>query len=484
LESFQVEQGLHDSFSFRDREETLTGGRLDLVAEFVFDAVPVRVDSVDECGDAVGLVNTPWSGWMPPGTVFDLVGGYRSRVVRQDSPYTPAVTVPILGGLGTIVDGVNATYEQCMDSDCPVVDGQTIQFEFPVFTECPVDTDGDGLVDDRDNCPTVSNADQVDLDADQIGDACDDDIDECRVDSTASTFGLLAPAAYDPAPADDSALIEDLSIPGITASTVNPRPSLHSQTLDCGSQSLERIQPPPGVYVLSFSGSIARVVFADLGGDGHCFDELNYTLPPHLDPLEFQCDLPACALTADDDCDGVLDALCDTSPLADGTYASPVPVQQLISAWGRSRTATDALGYIGMASRDVIVVATEGPVLSDGIFDLQERTVQYDLPRPVASTAQDDCDGPITVGSSDIAVPNTGSGPAIHTVTRTYAATDSVSNTTSIAQVITVVDTIEPSVSAGNDPTLECGTGFTPSPVATDTCTRIISRPTVQMRST
>ncbi|MEA2461854.1 MAG: hypothetical protein QOH90_2031, partial [Actinomycetota bacterium] len=39
------------------------------------------------------------------------------------------------------------------------------------------DSDGDGILDDVDNCPDVANADQADLDGDGIGDACDDDVD-------------------------------------------------------------------------------------------------------------------------------------------------------------------------------------------------------------------------------------------------------------------------------------------------------------------
>ena len=41
----------------------------------------------------------------------------------------------------------------------------------------PVDSDGDGLTDNVDNCPSISNADQADFDNDDLGDICDPDID-------------------------------------------------------------------------------------------------------------------------------------------------------------------------------------------------------------------------------------------------------------------------------------------------------------------
>ena len=39
------------------------------------------------------------------------------------------------------------------------------------------DTDGDGVADGDDNCPTTSNSNQADMDADHVGDACDGDND-------------------------------------------------------------------------------------------------------------------------------------------------------------------------------------------------------------------------------------------------------------------------------------------------------------------
>ncbi len=42
----------------------------------------------------------------------------------------------------------------------------------PMYIEA--DTDSDGIVDTRDNCPGVSNAQQEDVDGNSVGDACDD----------------------------------------------------------------------------------------------------------------------------------------------------------------------------------------------------------------------------------------------------------------------------------------------------------------------
>lgn len=40
-----------------------------------------------------------------------------------------------------------------------------------------LDRDNDGVQDSRDNCPKISNSDQLDTDEDGRGDVCDLDID-------------------------------------------------------------------------------------------------------------------------------------------------------------------------------------------------------------------------------------------------------------------------------------------------------------------
>jgi hypothetical protein len=53
-----------------------------------------------------------------------------------------------------------------------------------------LDTDNDGVIDANDNCPTISNSDQNDSDADGIGDSCDPDDDNDGVPDTEDAFPL------------------------------------------------------------------------------------------------------------------------------------------------------------------------------------------------------------------------------------------------------------------------------------------------------
>jgi Thrombospondin type 3 repeat len=63
---------------------------------------------------------------------------------------------------------------------CAVVPGSITVGEelFSFSCELPnLDVDGDGIPDESDNCPEISNPDQLDSDIDYIGDLCDNDMD-------------------------------------------------------------------------------------------------------------------------------------------------------------------------------------------------------------------------------------------------------------------------------------------------------------------
>jgi hypothetical protein len=75
-----------------------------------------------------------------------------------------------------------------------------------------IDTDGDGVPDDRDNCPTVRNPSQTDTDGDGIGNACEclniecpPPVDECDLGGTCNpaTGTCSRTVLVDGTPCDD-----------------------------------------------------------------------------------------------------------------------------------------------------------------------------------------------------------------------------------------------------------------------------------------
>lgn len=75
--------------------------------------------------------------------------------------------------------------------------------EDPDPTPEPVDTDGDGLLDPEDNCPTMANDKQWDEDGDLVGDACDNCPTVANADQASVMDGDSLGDACDPRPTED-----------------------------------------------------------------------------------------------------------------------------------------------------------------------------------------------------------------------------------------------------------------------------------------
>lgn len=164
---------------------------------------------------------------QPASFVFteNLSGGpYLTHTVLWDASVVPAgewlvanfwhnpVDGLVLGDLQRLSDGhvyVAASFQVTnIDGGLPIDTvklytgtGQSWQYlDNATLTSC--DTDGDGICDDTDNCPTVYNPNQSNIDGDAFGDACDPcpfDPANTMVDGkcipTLSEWGMMAMAA-------------------------------------------------------------------------------------------------------------------------------------------------------------------------------------------------------------------------------------------------------------------------------------------------
>lgn len=120
------------------------------------------------------------------------------------------------------------------DSNPDVADGPLVSGD-PAKTPLAPDGDGDGTPDAQDNCPTLANRDQADLDHDHVGDACDDDRDGDGVPDAAPAGSFLdnCPSVPNPDQKDtDRDGVGDLcqkSAPAVfgASSTTTAGPGLH-----------------------------------------------------------------------------------------------------------------------------------------------------------------------------------------------------------------------------------------------------------------
>ena len=92
---------------------------------------------------------------------------------------------PITAGEITVVDVVDSDGDSVPDDldNCPTLANfdQANNDGDSQGDACDSDDDNDGVSDTPDNCPTVANASQADIDGDGLGDACDPDNDNDKV---------------------------------------------------------------------------------------------------------------------------------------------------------------------------------------------------------------------------------------------------------------------------------------------------------------
>lgn len=134
-------------------------------------------------GLAIQLGNPDFTGihvWLDSPAHAEALGA-----TDADGRYVSAGDVPA----GWYVVHAQATDGAVVSRDVLVAGGEELP---PLYLSLAagMDLDGDGAVDEEDNCPFLSNADQTDVDHDGVGDLCDD-----RPWATADSIRLEAPAA-------------------------------------------------------------------------------------------------------------------------------------------------------------------------------------------------------------------------------------------------------------------------------------------------
>jgi len=131
---------------------------------------PIFLLTVQGDGDGNGNVTS-----TPGGINCTISGGSTSGACRQDFAWDIDVTLSANPSIGSIFDGWSGG--RCVGAgQCEVVMDQahTVTATFiEICTDLGGDTDGDEICDDLDNCPAITNPEQIDSDGDEAGDPCD-----------------------------------------------------------------------------------------------------------------------------------------------------------------------------------------------------------------------------------------------------------------------------------------------------------------------
>lgn len=243
-----------------------------------------------------------------------------------------------------------------------------------VDMEPPLDSDGDGIVDDMDNCPEVSNPNQLDGDGDDLGDLCDDEDNDGIFDYRENAQGESVP--YDNCPmtpnpdqldsdwdGEGDACDDDLDGDGLNAAQEQERgtdPAIADSDRDGINDALDLCPLIPSLGLDTDGDGLGNA--CDLDDDGDMVLDWFDACPFHPDPEQASTQEEGAAgrgtaCATDFDADGLIDDM-DPCPLTPALANGSHPVCEAPSAF----SGFDADIYELLANQDSLWAASTGGV--------------------------------------------------------------------------------------------------------------------------
>ena len=415
--------------------------------------------AIDTCDDApaVTFADATTPGDCPENSVItrtwtatDACGNSVSadQIITIEDTTAPTITVP------------DAITVECGESTLPDATGTAT------------------AIDDCDAAPVISYAD-VTVDGACVGastitrtwtatDACGNAI---SVDQVITVVDSTAPALVVPADAnlecgDDTST----AATGLATATdvCDPAPAItYTDSVEAGTC--------PGAETITRTWTATDACGNTVSAD-QMISVTDSTAPSLILPADVNLE---CGADTSTDATGFATAtdICDPAPAI--TYADSVEPgvctgdETITRTW----TATDACGNVTSAAQIITVADTLAPVL--GIP--ADVTISCDEDSSTAATgtatAMDDCDPAPAVTFTETVLPGDCDGESI--ITRTWTATDACGNAVSDIQVISLVDTIAPTLTVPADVVISCESGTDPADTGEATASDNCVTPTI-----